>query len=158
MSNIDQIIADIDARIALLLKDIAPLEAARDALDGKNSPRRGRKPGGRPPTRGRPAERARSAQPANARRVRPKPTKRTAVVAAGQLELLLASSDGLTTRALAEQANGERAQVLRLLREMERAGNVRRTGERRGTRWHLITDEDRIQARAAELEAQRQRA
>lgn len=158
MSSIDQIIANIDARIALLLKDIAPLEAAREALDGKSSSRGGRKPDTRPPKRRRTAEPVRGAQPAKARGVRSKPAKRTAVVAGEIVELLLSSSDGLTTRALAERASADRAQVLRLLREMERAGTVRRTGERRGTRWHLITEEDRIQARAAELEAQRQGA
>jgi hypothetical protein len=29
---------------------------------------------------------------------------------------------------------------------------VRRSGQRRGTRWYLITDDDRIAARVAELE------
>ena len=67
------------------------------------------------------------------------------------LEPLLADSDGLTTAALAKQANGDPAYVLRLLRELEAAGRVRRTGERRATRWFAVTDEDWIQERAAEL-------
>jgi DNA-binding IclR family transcriptional regulator len=76
-------------------------------------------------------------------------------VAAGKLELLLSKADGVTTSELAEQANGDRDQVLVLLRELEAAGRVRRSGQRRGTRWHAITDEDRIQQRAAELAALR---
>lgn len=76
------------------------------------------------------------------------------MVPAGKLETLLGASDGLTTTALAEQANGGRDQVLTLLRELEAAGRIRRTGQRRATRWHVITDEDRIAARVAELERQ----
>jgi hypothetical protein len=144
MSHIDQIVASIDLRIAELLKDIAPLEAARDVLDGKGAPRRRRKTDGRlpakEPRRKVPAERTRRAKPAKTRGATPKPAKPTVVVAARKLELLLSSSDRRTTTALADQANGDRAQVLKLLREMERDGKVRRTGERRGTRWHLITE------------------
>jgi hypothetical protein len=44
--------------------------------------------------------------------------------------------------------------VLPLLREMETAGRVRRTGQRRGTRWHAVASEEEwISERAAELEA-----
>jgi DNA-binding transcriptional regulator GbsR (MarR family) len=75
-------------------------------------------------------------------------------VPAGKLELLLAATDGLTTTTLAEQTDASRDQVLTLLREMEARGTVRRVGQRRGTRWHLITDEERIAQRAAELAAQ----
>jgi hypothetical protein len=67
---------------------------------------------------------------------------------------MLAEHDGVTTTALAGLANAERDQVLTLLRELEAAGRARRTGQRRGTRWHAITDEDRITARAAQLERQ----
>jgi len=44
-----------------------------------------------------------------------------------------------------------RDRVLTALRELEAAGRVRRSGQRRSTRWHAITDEERIQKRAAEL-------
>jgi hypothetical protein len=74
-------------------------------------------------------------------------------VPAAKLELLLAETGGLTTAALAERADGHRGQVLVLLRELEAAGRIRRTGQRRATRWHAITDEGRIQQRAAELTA-----
>ena len=64
---------------------------------------------------------------------------------------LLANSDGLTTAALAEQAGADRDQKLLVLRELVESQRVRRTGQRRATRWHAITDEDRIHERAAEL-------
>ena len=76
---------------------------------------------------------------------------------AGRLELLLSEDGGLTTSAIAERTNGNRDQVLTLLRELESAGRIRRTGQRRATRWHAITDEDRIRERAAELAARRKR-
>jgi hypothetical protein len=82
---------------------------------------------------------------------RPKPTR---IVPAGVLERLLADGDGLTTTALAEQAGGDREQVLTLLKELEAEGRVRRSGQRRGTRWRLFTEEDAIAERAAQLAAQ----
>jgi DNA-binding IclR family transcriptional regulator len=78
-------------------------------------------------------------------------------VPAGRLESLLSENGGLTTSALAERTNGNRDQVLTLLRELEAAGRIRRTGQRRSTRWHAITDEDRIRERAAELAARSRR-
>jgi hypothetical protein len=42
-----------------------------------------------------------------------------------------------------------------LLHELEAAGQVRRTGSRRSTVWRLITEEEQIAQRAAELERQR---
>ncbi|MGZ4331034.1 MAG: FaeA/PapI family transcriptional regulator [Solirubrobacteraceae bacterium] len=71
---------------------------------------------------------------------------------AGKLEQMLAVADGLTTSAISEETNANPNQVRTLLRELETSGRVRRSGQRRGTRWHLITDEDRIATRAAELE------
>jgi hypothetical protein len=43
------------------------------------------------------------------------------------------------------------------LKELEARSEVRRSGQRRGVRWHAITDEDRIRERAAELERLRRR-
>lgn len=76
---------------------------------------------------------------------------------AGRLELLLSENGGLTTSVLAERTNGDRDQVLNLLRELEAAGRIRRTGQRRSTRWHAVTDEDRIRERAADLAARSKR-
>jgi predicted transcriptional regulator len=80
------------------------------------------------------------------------------VAAGGRLELLLSGHGGMTTSALAEAANGNRDQILTALRKLESVGRVRRSGQRRSTRWHAITDEERIQKRAAELAARRKTA
>ena len=71
---------------------------------------------------------------------------------------MLSRTGGLSTAQLAAQANADRDQIVGVLRELETAGRVRRTGQRRATRWHVITDEDRIRERVAELEATRKRS
>jgi len=75
------------------------------------------------------------------------------VLVADKLETILqGESDGLSAVTITERANASYRQVLDLLRELEHTGRVRRTGTRRTTLWRLITDEERIAERAAELE------
>jgi len=133
----------IQDRLDVLHRDIALLEAARDQLQSNGS-------GATQPNVSKP--------PAVRRTRRARPRRSGAVVPAVKLEGLLAEHSGITSTALAELADGGRDQVLGVLRELEAAGRARRTGQRRGTRWHAITDEDRIAARAAELERQSKRA
>jgi type II secretory pathway pseudopilin PulG len=74
-------------------------------------------------------------------------------LSAEQLQRLLAdAAAGLSAGAVAERAGVGYSRVLARLRELEAAGTVRRTGARRSTLWRLITDEDRIAERTAELE------
>jgi hypothetical protein len=148
MPFIDELIKSIDGRIQALSSEIVSLEHARTALvtNGSES-----------------ARAQRTSQRRTRRTSRRKSTKKTtrpnssSVLLADQAERLLASTDGLTTAALAKEAGANRDQVLALLRDLEKAQRVRRSGQRRATRWHAITDEDRIQERAAELEARSRR-
>jgi hypothetical protein len=79
--------------------------------------------------------------------------RKVASLKAEQLEQLLAEvSAGLSAGAIAERAGVSYSQVLARLRELEASGKVRRTGSRRSTLWRLITDDDRIAQRTAELE------
>jgi hypothetical protein len=148
-----EILDSIEDRLRELNQEIETLTAARSALDVPEAT-----PAGQPWTG---ADRPVAAPP-SARRLRSRRRVRTRagteVVPAGRLEALLSENGGLTTSALAEQTNGNRDQVLTLLRELETAGRIRRTGQRRSTRWHAITDEDRIRERAADLAARRKRA
>lgn len=180
MTVIEDIIASIENRLRELNVEIGALKAARDALDGRDSlaatrPRRGAATGHTLTAPGSDAGGAGSlhgtvvpAGPASTAAASPRPSKvrqparrsarakgngSVAVVGAGRLELLLSDSGGLATSELAERVNADRDQVLTHLRELETAGRVRRTGRRRSTRWHAITDEERIQERAAELAA-----
>jgi hypothetical protein len=135
MNSLEQLIQSIDGRIDFLNSEITSLEDARSALTANDAAPAA-------------SSTAQSSPKPKARRRRTRASKPpTAEIA----EQLLSNSDGLTTAALAEQAGADRDQVLALLRELEQARRVRRTGQRRGTRWHAITDEDRIRERAAEL-------
>ena len=119
------------------------LEAARDQLQGDGS---------------RSTQPTASKTPVVRRTRRARPRRSGEAVPAIKVEGLLAEHSGITSTALAELANGGRDQVLGVLRKLEAEGRARRTGQRRGTRWHAVTDEDRISARAAELERQSKRA
>ena len=76
-------------------------------------------------------------------------------VGAETLERLLAeTSAGLSAKAIARQVGAGYNRTLKLLRELEASGQVRRAGSRRSTVWRLITEEEQIAQRAAELERQ----
>jgi hypothetical protein len=140
MTNTD-IVTSIEQRLAEAKAEIARLEGARQALINGEAP----------------------AVIPTPRRATRKSTPRTTVrasggvVPAGKLIALLDGSAGMSTSELAKATNGRASQILALLRELENTDQVRRSGERRGTRWHLITDEDRIAARAAQIAAQSKR-
>jgi hypothetical protein len=135
MTIID-IVTSIDLRLSQAHAEIARLDGARQALTNDAAPAAAPKP-----------------------RRAPRKTTRTAsaVVPAGRLTALLDGSPGMSTPELAKAANGKPDQILAILRELETGNQIRRTGQRRGTRWHLITDEDRVTARAAEIAAQSKR-
>lgn len=139
--TIADIITNIDQRLVQTRAEVARLEGARQALiDGA--------PPVAPPKR----RRASHSTPAASRR-RP----RYEAVSADELTVLLDGSEGMSTSELATASDGKRDQILARLRELENADQIRRTGVRRATRWHLITDEERIAARAAQIAAQRRR-
>jgi hypothetical protein len=72
---------------------------------------------------------------------------------AGTLETMLGESkDGLSAIAMSRRANAGYDQVVDLLRKLESARRVRRTGSRRTSLWRVNTDEGRPAERAAEPE------
>lgn len=140
MTYIEDLVRSIDRQIVEAKKEITSLEAARSRLVN----------GSALPSAPRPQHRPRRRRTAR--------TKSLKVVPAGALGRLLAENPGLTTSALAKAANADREQVLTLLKEMESIGDARRAGVRAGTRWFAITDDDKIQARVAELTRRTKRA
>lgn len=156
--SIEEIVANIDARIAALESDIQPLLDAKVALlNNSAAPNETT----RRPVRAKttptavPDANAGSEKPApkpkprrTARRLRPDPVPSEKLIA------LLEDSDGLTATALAKETGGDPTQIRVLLKELADAGEVRRTGERSATRWYRITEEEQIAARAAEIQAQ----
>jgi hypothetical protein len=145
---IGEIVTNNEQRLLLAADEVARLERARDVPTDAGSPDPVLDPVPDSPT----GRRTR----AGAIQKRSSTTKRVLeVVPLPKLIALLADSEGLSTRELAAHSGGSSAQILSLLKEQETVGNVRRSGARAATRWHLVTDEDRIAARAAELTAQR---
>jgi len=164
MSDISQLLAAIDGRLADLAAEIAVPEAVKAALDGPRTD--GRVPAGATDTtttgsRPRPTRRRRTPPPAATSADKPAPvvaarddgstrtpkraTRRLtakatrprrggAVVRAETLERLLAvTSAGLSANAIAEQTGAGYKPTLKLLRDLEAAGQVRRSGSRRST-------------------------
>jgi hypothetical protein len=143
MRTTEAIVDSIENRLRELNQEIESLTAARAALDAPD----GARAASAPPAATRAGRRSSARRARSGRRS----TRPAEVVPAGRLEALLTENGGLTTSTLAERTNGNRDQVLTLLRELEAAGRIRRSGQRRSTRWHAVTDEDRIRERAAEL-------
>jgi hypothetical protein len=91
---------------------------------------------------------------APAPKARPKSSPRTRrrELEPGQIEgLLRDSEDGLSLVALARRAGVSEATVGERLRTLERSGDARSSGPRRTSLWRLLSDEERIAERAAEL-------
>lgn len=92
-----------------------------------------------------------AAKPAPAA-TKPTPRRRSRSLAPGQLEeLLRESEDGLSRIALAIRTGVSEAKVRDRLRELERSGEARSLGSRRTSLWRLVSDEERIAERVAEL-------
>jgi hypothetical protein len=182
MTATKAILDSIETRLRDIRREIDTLTTARAALDGQAS--RTRKPRGDRATtpglavahetsRGAPAtirvrqdrttstsaadQATRRSRGTTRRKSRAKARRTGDVASAETLELLLSETSGLTTSELAGRTNTSRNRVLTVLRQLEATGRVRRTGQRRATRWHPISDEQWIQQRAAELAARSRR-
>jgi hypothetical protein len=131
----EQIVSSIEERIQTLSSEIARLESARAALSGVSSARLS------------------AAAPATAGGTAPRRRRRSAWISAEQIQQALAGAGEVTTTTLIDQTGASRVRLLELLRELETAGKVKRTGEKRGTRWSELTEDDWVTRRAAELGA-----
>jgi hypothetical protein len=145
MGTTRDILDSIETRLRELSDEIDRLTAARAALDGPALP------AAKPPRPAAVRDPVRKRSPARAKRRRS--NRQAAVVGEGALEEALSSTEGLSTSALAERVGANPTQVLGLLRDMEKTDRVRRTGHARATRWHVVSEEQRIEERAAELAA-----
>lgn len=127
MPSADDLAASLQAQLDKLSHEASLLRAALEALDGHGS-------NSTSSDLARPVAR----KPKAKRTRRKRSAKPTVVVPSGKLEMLLAGTDGVSTVELVEQTNGDPDQVLVLLRELEAAGKVRRSRQRRETRWHAV--------------------
>jgi hypothetical protein len=152
--------ASIDRRLDTLNAEIDQLEKARHALEkaGRNGDGPAAPVSSPAPERNgaaQAAERpARPSRPTRPRATGSRPSRRKpSPLRPEDLERVLATTaEGLSASAIADAAGAEYQTTLKLLRDLEASGQIRREGTRRSTRWRLITDDERIAARAAELE------
>ena len=68
----------------------------------------------------------------------------------------LVTPEGVPAREIRSQVNGSDNQVLKVLKDLESEGKVKRTGQRRATKWHRVTENG--QQRSSRGEADRRRA
>jgi len=170
--EVQEIIDEIDRGLIEVREQIAALEGARRALTGTRPSRRppaGARPSVDPPP---PAKVRRSrtssaaaAGPTNSQEVpSPAPTSlparaakpsrrvRSRELETSQVEdLLRDSEDGLSIVALTRRTGVSEAKVRERLHGLQRSGQVRSSGPRRTSLWRLVSDEERIAERAAEL-------
>jgi mRNA degradation ribonuclease J1/J2 len=139
MTPIEHLRASIAARLAELDQEREQLLAALAALNGHPTDKPIPSPSSKPRAR---------------RRTRTASKPRAKALATEELLKLVTGNPGENSAALAKLAQAAPAQVLTLLKTMEAAGSVRRTGRARGTRWNAYTDEDRIAERATVLAKQ----
>jgi ribosomal protein S19E (S16A) len=147
MSAVEEIRELLQSQLEAIDREVAALRATLQTLEADGGDRATDDRRRDPAVAAAKSKRSRKRSAANTRQ---RPVE---VVPLGKLEQLLGStSDGLSAAALAKRTNGSPDQIRALLKDLEAAGKVRRTGQRRGTRWRVITDEDWIAERAAELE------
>lgn len=180
MPNLQEITDAIDDRLVELRQQIASLQAARGALTGIPRSGPSRRTESRPTAAPRTPPKARRSRTSAQRRpaaagsvsaaASPSAPPRSEAATApqarvskssrsrrrelepGQIEgLLRESEDGLSLVALARRVGVSEANVSERLRSLERTGEVRRSGPRRTSLWRVVTDEERIAERAAEL-------
>ncbi len=138
MTFIDQIVRSIDTRLHELRDEIATLTRAREELAAVTA----------------------TVAAATPRRTRRSSRAKKRAYGDGSLSVealhrvLAEDGNGLSTAELGERAHADPAHVLPRLRELEAAGRVRRTGQKRSTRWHAVASEEEwIAQRAEELAA-----
>jgi predicted Rossmann fold nucleotide-binding protein DprA/Smf involved in DNA uptake len=80
-----------------------------------------------------------AAQRSNREPARPRrPRRTTAEVLSQDTVLKLITPEGVPARTLRSRLRATDTQVLRSLKSLESAGKVKRSGQRRSTRWHSV--------------------
>jgi hypothetical protein len=121
MTPIEHLRSSITSRLGELDDERGQLLAALAALNGHPVD----KPTASPPS-----------MPRTRRRTRTASKPRAKSLATERLLKLVTDNPGQNSAALAKLAQADPARVLTLLKEMEVAGTVRRSGRARGTRWN----------------------
>jgi predicted Rossmann fold nucleotide-binding protein DprA/Smf involved in DNA uptake len=134
--DITQVIEQLQAQLAETEADAQRLRTAIAALQGsaESTPA---------PSRGRRSPRGR------ATRQRTSNGRTSKVALTPDVVVKLVTPEGVPAREIRSQVNGSDNQVLKVLKDLESEGKVKRTGQRRATKWHLVTENGRSATRAA---------
>jgi hypothetical protein len=133
--EITQVIEQLQVQLAETEADAQRLRTAIAALEGtvESTPA---------PSRGRRSARSRPARQRTS-------NGRTAKVAlTPDVVVKLVTPEGVPARDIRAQVNASDNQVLKVLKDLESEGKVKRTGQRRATKWHLATANGRSAASA----------
>jgi hypothetical protein len=145
MSFIEQLSGSLEVRLRQLEREIASLEAARSELVRSDaSAGATRLPiagNGGPPV-----------APARRARARRRSRVSDAEIDAAIETLLRDVPDGTSAITLTKRTGAPYARVRERLATMERADHVRRSGAKRTSLWRLVSEDELIAERAAELE------
>lgn len=174
MSDSEQILDAIETRLIEARGEITALQAARSALAGSTHSTRSRPransrssgprraPMSRSTTRTAPSNGAASLPVAAAPKAKDvQAAKRSPSVRPPRARplgddaiesLLRERADGLSAAALTKLTGASHARVTARLRGLEQAGQARSSGTRRTSLWRMVTNEERVAERAAELE------
>jgi predicted Rossmann fold nucleotide-binding protein DprA/Smf involved in DNA uptake len=124
--EITQVIEQLKSQLAETEADAQRLRTAIEALAGTVESTPAPAPSRRSP-------RARAPRPRTS-------NGRTAKVAlTPDVVVKLVTPEGVPARDIRSQVNGSDNQVLKVLKDLESEGKVKRTGQRRATKWHLAT-------------------
>jgi predicted Rossmann fold nucleotide-binding protein DprA/Smf involved in DNA uptake len=134
--EITQVIEQLKAQLAETEADAQRLRTAIEALEGSVA------------TSPAPARARRSAR-GRATRQRTSNGRTGKVALTPDVVVKLVTPEGVPARDIRSQVNGSDNQVLKVLKDLESEGKVKRTGQRRATKWHLVTENGRSAARAA---------
>jgi hypothetical protein len=135
--EITQVIAQLRAQLAETEADAQRLRTAIEALEGtvESSPA---------PTRARRNTRLRATRARTS-------NGRTAgkVALTPDVVVNLVTPEGVPARDIRSKVNGSDNQVLKVLKDLEAEGKIKRTGQRRATKWHLVTENGQSASSAA---------
>jgi hypothetical protein len=139
--ELTQVIDQLRAQLAETEANAQRLRTAIEALEG-SAESAAVAPRGRRSARGR-ATRQRASNGRTAGKVALTP----------DVVVRLVTPEGVPAREIRSQVNGSDNQVLKVLKDLESEGKIKRTGQRRATKWHRVTGSDQAAARATTQQA-----
>jgi hypothetical protein len=147
--EITQVIDQLRAQLAETEANAQRLRTAIEALEGSAET----------------AAAPRARRSARGRATRPRASNgRTAgkVALTPDVVVKLVTPEGVPAREIRSQVNGSDNQVLKVLKDLESEGKIKRTGQRRATKWHRVTGSGsaaaRVTTRSATTRSEKRRA